>query len=169
MVRHCYGESCIVYLLVTMTLSSSFSGWVDPDTKDEHKKMTSYTDGKSYDLIMSDEFNREGRSFKDGDDPMWTGTLLNYFLASLFFLFLLQSYLSDCISCCPSFCLSYTMFSLAFYSISLLLLALSLPIIIIIIHLLLDFCLCSYQVLTNLMTIKLPQGEDHYNSITHHK
>jgi Beta-glucan synthesis-associated protein SKN1/KRE6/Sbg1 len=35
--------------------------------------MASYTDGKIYDLIMSDEFNREGRSFKDGDDPTWTG------------------------------------------------------------------------------------------------
>ena len=65
-----------MYLLVTMTLSSSFSGWVDPDTKGEHKTMVSYTDGKTYDLIMSDEFNREGRSFKDGDDPMWTGNKL---------------------------------------------------------------------------------------------
>lgn len=32
----------------------------------------SYTDGKRYDIVMSDEFNRDGRDFKDGADPMWT-------------------------------------------------------------------------------------------------
>jgi hypothetical protein len=49
--------------------------------------MVSYTDGKTYDLVMSDEFNREGRSFKDGDDPMWTGTFFSsspYFSATNF-------------------------------------------------------------------------------------
>ena len=32
----------------------------------------SYSDGKTYDLVMSDEFNRDGRTFTDGHDPMWT-------------------------------------------------------------------------------------------------
>ena len=71
-----YGECSMACLLITMSyisLTASFSGWIDPDTLLEHKTMASYTDGKTYDLIMSDEFNREGRSFKDGDDPMWTG------------------------------------------------------------------------------------------------
>ena len=28
--------------------------------------------GKTYDLVMSDEFNIPGRSFADGNDPRWT-------------------------------------------------------------------------------------------------
>ena len=47
-------------------------GWVDPDTREEEKKVKSYTNGKEYVLIMSDEFGRDGRSFHDGADPMWT-------------------------------------------------------------------------------------------------
>lgn len=39
---------------------------------EELRRMKSYADGIEYDLVMSDEFNRDGRSFKDGDDPMWT-------------------------------------------------------------------------------------------------
>ena len=35
-------------------------------------QINSYTDGKAYDLVMSDEFNRDGRTFTDGHDPMWT-------------------------------------------------------------------------------------------------
>ena len=57
----------------TRIQSAEFAGWIDPDTTDEHKTMKSITTGEDYDLVMSDEFNREGRSFKDGDDPMWTG------------------------------------------------------------------------------------------------
>ena len=33
---------------------------------------TSFLDGKSYDLVMSDEFNRDGRRFVNGHDPTWT-------------------------------------------------------------------------------------------------
>jgi hypothetical protein len=59
--------------LATISLLSAFTGWVDPDTKIEDKKMLSYSDGKMYDLVMSDEFNRDGRTFYDGHDPKWTG------------------------------------------------------------------------------------------------
>eukprot|EP00596_Hydrurales_sp_CCMP1899_P010011 CAMPEP_0119039412 /NCGR_PEP_ID=MMETSP1177-20130426/8873_1 /TAXON_ID=2985 /ORGANISM="Ochromonas sp, Strain CCMP1899" /LENGTH=582 /DNA_ID=CAMNT_0007003233 /DNA_START=119 /DNA_END=1864 /DNA_ORIENTATION=- len=62
----------IVSYMLILSQTTSFSGWIDPDTIFDHKTMVSYTDGKTYDLVMSDEFNREGRSFKDGDDPMWT-------------------------------------------------------------------------------------------------
>jgi Beta-glucan synthesis-associated protein SKN1/KRE6/Sbg1 len=48
-------------------------GWIVPDTQLEDKTHSSYTDGLEYELIMSDEFNRPGRSFKDGHDPLWTG------------------------------------------------------------------------------------------------
>ena len=49
-----------------------FKGWVDPDTEDKVKIVKSYETGIDYHLVMSDEFNRDGRSFHDGADPMWT-------------------------------------------------------------------------------------------------
>jgi len=52
-----------------MTLAS----WIDPDTPLDRRTVESYSDGKTYDLVMSDEFERPGRSFRDGHDPMWTG------------------------------------------------------------------------------------------------
>lgn len=73
MVRCCRSQCSIAFLIATLTYTSSFTGWIDPDTTSEHKTLVSYSDGKTYDLVMSDEFNRAGRSFKDGDDPMWTG------------------------------------------------------------------------------------------------
>jgi beta-glucanase (GH16 family) len=54
-------------------VNAKFAGWVDPDTPVDKRKLTSYTDGIEYDLVMSDEFERTGRTFKDGNDPMWTG------------------------------------------------------------------------------------------------
>ena len=53
--------------------SGKFAGWIDPDSPESVKRTRSLTDGLEYDLVMSDEFEREGRSFTDGDDPMWTG------------------------------------------------------------------------------------------------
>jgi hypothetical protein len=47
-------------------------GWVDEDTPEEKRVTKSLIDGTEYKLVMSDEFNVEGRSFKDGDDPTWT-------------------------------------------------------------------------------------------------
>jgi beta-glucanase (GH16 family) len=54
------------------SVTSSFAGWIDPDSPPEVRTTLSYYDGKEYELIMSDEFNRDGRTFADGDDPMWT-------------------------------------------------------------------------------------------------
>ena len=48
------------------------SAWIDPDTPEENYKLKSFTDGQTYDLVMSDEFNKDGRGFKDGYDPTWT-------------------------------------------------------------------------------------------------
>lgn len=68
---------CYFYLLIFLCFqlspTTAFKGWIDPDTAIEDMTRASYTDGYTYDLIMSDEFNRPGRTFKDGDDPMWTG------------------------------------------------------------------------------------------------
>jgi len=62
-----------LFLLIFPSNLFGFEGWIDPDTLPENKIRKSYSDGLDYDIVMSDEFNRPGRTFKDGDDPMWTG------------------------------------------------------------------------------------------------
>ncbi|KUF84567.1 hypothetical protein AM588_10000722 [Phytophthora nicotianae] len=45
--------------------------WVDPETP--HERYTWKTSrGHTWDLVMSDEFNTPGRSFRPGDDHLWT-------------------------------------------------------------------------------------------------
>lgn len=56
---------------VSMLVMGKFTGWIDPDTKEEHKKLKNLKNGIEYDLVMSDEFEKEGRLFADGEDPMW--------------------------------------------------------------------------------------------------
>lgn len=34
--------------------------------------------GNTWDLVFSDEFNTEGRTFYDGDDPYWMAEDLHY-------------------------------------------------------------------------------------------
>ncbi|KAF1322498.1 Beta-glucan synthesis-associated protein kre6, partial [Globisporangium splendens] len=45
--------------------------WVDPATPDDRQTYIS-TRGEQWELVMSDEFNMPNRSFKPGDDHMWT-------------------------------------------------------------------------------------------------
>ncbi|KAG6613173.1 Beta-glucan synthesis-associated protein [Phytophthora cinnamomi] len=45
--------------------------WVDPATPSDRQTYTS-SRGGTWDLVMSDEFNTEGRSFEPGDDHLWT-------------------------------------------------------------------------------------------------
>ncbi|KAE8914467.1 hypothetical protein PF003_g2124 [Phytophthora fragariae] len=45
--------------------------WVDPVTPNNRQTYTS-SRGGTWDLVMSDEFNTEGRSFEPGDDHLWT-------------------------------------------------------------------------------------------------
>lgn len=56
----------------------NFRGLVDRATPPE-----AYTrigqDGLEYKLIFSDEFNTDGRTFYDGDDPYWTAVDLHYY------------------------------------------------------------------------------------------
>ncbi|EDZ72010.1 YGR143Wp-like protein, partial [Saccharomyces cerevisiae AWRI1631] len=44
---------------------------VDPDTPDSAKTRVA-KDGSKWQLVFSDEFNAEGRTFYDGDDQFWT-------------------------------------------------------------------------------------------------
>ncbi|KAF1835757.1 beta-glucan synthesis-associated [Decorospora gaudefroyi] len=46
------------------------SGLIDPDTPEDVKTRTSY-DGTKQVLVFSDEFNKDGRTFYDGDDPFF--------------------------------------------------------------------------------------------------
>ena len=59
------------YVFLSVLVAGKFVGWVDPDTKEEHKKVANFKSGVEYDLVMSDEFEKEGRLFADGEDPMW--------------------------------------------------------------------------------------------------
>ncbi|QRV77885.1 glycoside hydrolase family 16 protein [Ceratobasidium sp. AG-Ba] len=53
-------------------------GLVDPDTPKSAYTRTSFIDGQEYDLVFSDEFNVEGRSFYPGDDPYWEAVDMHY-------------------------------------------------------------------------------------------
>ncbi|QRW04291.1 glycoside hydrolase family 16 protein [Ceratobasidium sp. AG-Ba] len=50
---------------------------IDKDTPDSAKTRTGF-DGQQYELVFSDEFNVDGRSFYPGDDPFWEAVDLNY-------------------------------------------------------------------------------------------
>ena len=45
--------------------------WCDPATPDSAKEVTG-SDGKTYSLVFSDEFNEKGRKFANGEDSKWT-------------------------------------------------------------------------------------------------
>lgn len=50
------------------------AAWIDPDTPmDRHStKSLAADDTRDYKIIFSDEFETDGRSFDDGEDPRWT-------------------------------------------------------------------------------------------------
>ncbi|ETI44496.1 hypothetical protein F443_10805 [Phytophthora nicotianae P1569] len=55
----------------TYPTRSGIRTWVDPDTPEDRYVYTS-SRGRRWDLVMSDEFNVPNRSFRAGDDHMWT-------------------------------------------------------------------------------------------------
>ncbi|KAG8716446.1 hypothetical protein FRC11_008595 [Ceratobasidium sp. 423] len=50
---------------------------IDKDTPDEARTRTGF-DGQKYNLVFSDEFNVEGRTFYPGDDPFWEAMDYHY-------------------------------------------------------------------------------------------
>jgi len=56
---------------------SNFPSMVDPETPRDAMTKTG-NDGNTYDLVFSDEFNTDGRSFYPGDDPFWEAVDLHY-------------------------------------------------------------------------------------------
>nr|XP_019009982.1 uncharacterized protein I206_05544 [Kwoniella pini CBS 10737]OCF48763.1 hypothetical protein I206_05544 [Kwoniella pini CBS 10737] len=51
---------------------------IDKDTPQSAYTWQSLETGDEWELIFSDEFNREGRTFFDGDDPYWEAVDLHY-------------------------------------------------------------------------------------------
>lgn len=50
---------------------------IDPDTPQDARTRTGH-DGFKYELVFSDEFNKDGRTFYPGDDPHWEAVDLHY-------------------------------------------------------------------------------------------
>ena len=50
---------------------------IDDDTPDSVKTRTGF-DGNQWELVFSDEFNKDGRTFFDGDDPFFEAVDLHY-------------------------------------------------------------------------------------------
>ncbi|KAH8918053.1 glycoside hydrolase family 16 protein [Atractiella rhizophila] len=57
---------------------AGWNGLVDKDTKDPVKKWMSPVQGDTLDIVFSDEFNVDGRTFYPGDDPFWEAVDLHY-------------------------------------------------------------------------------------------
>ncbi|KAJ9105143.1 hypothetical protein QFC19_003601 [Naganishia cerealis] len=53
-------------------------GLIDPETPPEAHTHTSFETGEEWELVFSDEFNTDGRTFYDGDDPYWTAEDIHY-------------------------------------------------------------------------------------------
>jgi beta-glucanase (GH16 family) len=58
-------------------------GLVDLETPKSAYTMQSFTDGSEYQLVFSDEFNTDGRTFYPGDDPYWEAVDLHYWAVSI--------------------------------------------------------------------------------------
>ncbi|KAF5358816.1 hypothetical protein D9758_008569 [Tetrapyrgos nigripes] len=56
-----------------------YFGLIDPDTPQEAYTLVSYTDSSdTLQLVFSDEFDKDGRTFYPGDDPFWEAVDLHY-------------------------------------------------------------------------------------------
>lgn len=64
----------VIFVISFNFLYCIHCSWIDPDTiKSYHIIKSNYEKDKNlYKLVFSDEFNRDGRNFKDGNDPRWT-------------------------------------------------------------------------------------------------
>uniref|UniRef100_A0AAV1UC11 Beta-glucan synthesis-associated protein n=1 Tax=Peronospora matthiolae TaxID=2874970 RepID=A0AAV1UC11_9STRA len=71
LVHHCWATRPSHWNENQLSTQSGSKIWVDPETPQEvHAWETSR--GDTWELVMSDEFNTPGRSFRPGDDHMWT-------------------------------------------------------------------------------------------------
>ena len=63
-------------------------GLIDLDTPQEAYTKQPWTGDTEMELIFSDEFNTDGRTFYPGDDPYWEAVDLHYWACGLFYLHL---------------------------------------------------------------------------------
>ncbi|KAF9234999.1 glycoside hydrolase family 16 protein [Melanogaster broomeanus] len=76
--------TCVTLFLVfplcshLLTKKQTTQGLIDVDTPKEAYTKPSYMTGETMELVFSDEFNVEGRSFYPGDDPYWEAPNLHY-------------------------------------------------------------------------------------------
>lgn len=63
-----------ILLCITLQSRPVQGSWVDPDTPKSSRKTKPLTtnDKREYELVFSDEFEQDGRTFQDGTDPRWT-------------------------------------------------------------------------------------------------
>jgi hypothetical protein len=61
-------------------------GVIDLETPQSAYTTTGYHNGQTMQLVFSDEFNTDGRSFYPGDDPYWEAVDLHYWQVSYIFL-----------------------------------------------------------------------------------
>lgn len=59
------------------TLSAIRTSLIDSDTPSDVRSFSAY-DGSKWNLVFSDEFNKEGRTFYEGDDQFWTAPDIHY-------------------------------------------------------------------------------------------
>lgn len=57
---------------IDYSVKSGIQPWIDPATPLDKREYTSSRGGPAWELVMSDEFNRPNRSFRPGEDHMWT-------------------------------------------------------------------------------------------------
>ncbi len=55
-------------------------GLIDADTPEDAYTFTSWRDGSEWQLVFSDEFETEGRTFYSGDDPYWEAVDMHYWV-----------------------------------------------------------------------------------------
>ncbi|KAH9942349.1 glycoside hydrolase family 16 protein [Epithele typhae] len=77
--RGCTNLGCI-FILATGIVPLMPGNWalVDTDTPLEVQTKTDYVSGQTWELVFSDEFNTDGRTFYPGDDPYWEAVDLHY-------------------------------------------------------------------------------------------
>ena len=60
-------------------------GLVDLDTPEEAYTVMGYNNvNQEFQLVFSDEFNEDGRTFYPGDDPYWEAVDLHYWQVRIF-------------------------------------------------------------------------------------
>ncbi|KAJ9300854.1 CAZyme family GH16 [Paecilomyces variotii] len=76
-VSPCAGDPLCLDVGEVPLLKNIRTGLIDPDTPDSAKSITA-ANGKTWELVFSDEFNTDGRTFYDGDDPFFQGVDIWY-------------------------------------------------------------------------------------------